>query len=176
MGRRTGSAWLQSTYAVDSCVSQNSRSSASVLNTGTPFLGRIAPGPPSEIPRFLEVCAVINHSLFAMHISRRNHPNPGSGRAQCKCHVQFSASIRLAQRVEALLHRAVPRIGENTQRCVEENLLGFRLSYTVLLAAFSGIPCIPIETSNTPSFKQVVYCHHIQMTHTAWAQASCAIE
>jgi hypothetical protein len=81
--------------------------------------------------------------------------------------VQFSASIRLAQRVEALLHRAVPRIGENTQRCVEENLLGFRLSYAVLLGAFLGIPCIPIETGNAPPFKHVVYYHHIHMTHTA---------
>lgn len=64
LGKRTGSARPQSTYAVDSCVSQNSRSSASVLNSETPFLGRTASGPPSEIPRFLEVCAVINDSLI----------------------------------------------------------------------------------------------------------------
>ncbi len=36
-GRRTRSAWLQSTWSAESCVSQKARSSASVRKVGTGF-------------------------------------------------------------------------------------------------------------------------------------------
>ena len=88
-GNRTSSARLQSTYAVDSCVSQNARSSASVLNAGTRVLGRTAPGPPSGVPRFLEIRAVvINDSRFALQVSLRNNSNPSSIRPQRHDHAQ----------------------------------------------------------------------------------------
>src|SRR6056297_572901 len=70
-GMRTGRASLQSTYSLESCVCQNSRSSDSVLNAGVSFLRFDIPG-----------------LLFSMHRPGRNDANLCAFPAQRKGDMQ----------------------------------------------------------------------------------------
>src|SRR6056297_777357 len=131
-GIRTGRASLQSTYSLESCVCQNSRSSDSVLNAGASFLR-------FDIPSF----------LFSMHRPRRDHTNSGAFPAQGKGDMQKPLLKRLSQRVPTRFHLAMVPIFHHQQRLFEKHLLGLQLADPVLVRVLAGIAGVPSKTNDT---------------------------
>ena len=57
-----------------------------------------------------------------MHVSRRYHPNKGSVLPESESDVQQAVLSRFSQCIETWFFSAVPRIVDNDQRIVEEQL------------------------------------------------------
>ena len=78
-GSRALAACVQSTYSVQSCISQKVRSAISLLNDGTTLFKRGALRWPSGVLQCFALCVVTDNPLLAVHVSSRDHPNQGSG-------------------------------------------------------------------------------------------------
>lgn len=79
LGNAAGFAFFQSTYTVESWLSQNARSSASVLNSGV-FLVLVISGP-----------------LFPVHVTSRNNAYQAAGFAQGESDMEASIIVCAAQ-------------------------------------------------------------------------------
>src|ERR1700735_910704 len=84
LGKRTHWAFCQSTYSVESCVSQKTRSAASVLKSGTGFNG------------FL-----IAQSLLAVHGARGHHANSRAVAPHRKRHLELAPGVGFSECVVA---------------------------------------------------------------------------
>lgn len=115
-GKTDRCACVQSRYSVESCVSQNSRSSASFLNTGISL-------------RLL----FINGTFLSVHIPCRNDADQGLRLSERKSDVKQATRVCLSQGMEPLFSLAVFGIGRQQQRSIEEYLLGLPLGDAVLV-------------------------------------------
>src|ERR1700759_4770322 len=130
LGRRTRSALLQSTYSVESCVSQNFRSSASVLKRG------------------IGLALLIEPSFLSIHVACGNHPDQSAIASESKSDVQETCLRRLPQRVKSLLVSAVLHVLDNDQGIVEENAFGLGLTNVMFVCALTAIAVVPVKPGN----------------------------
>jgi len=102
----------------------------------------------SRALRALGLCFAIDSSFLPVHVSCRDHPDQCPVGSQCKGDVQPSAVISLPQRMEAGFVGAVPRIRDNAEGGIKEDLFRLRLAHLVLVAALARIARVPIESNN----------------------------
>ena len=103
LGNRDWTAFDQSTYSVESWVSQNFRSSFSDLNLGMGLS-----------------FGFINFSLLWMHISGGYHPNFSSFSSQSERYVQQPSFIRFTEGVKSLFRVAVFFIMKHEQGFIKK--------------------------------------------------------
>lgn len=65
--------------------------------------------------------------------------------AKCESDMQTPLILRTAKGVEACLNLTVPDIGEQQQRLVEKDLLGFRLTDPVFVCTLARVSWIPLK-------------------------------
>jgi hypothetical protein len=76
--------------------------------------------------------------------------------------MQSTSFERSSQRVKPGFGSAVALVLENEQGLIEERLLGFSLSYTMLVDALARVPRVPIEADNARPIDHVVYWRDIR--------------
>ena len=97
-----------------------------------------------------------------MHGPRRNHPDQPAIAAQREADVKWPPVIGVAKSLQSELMNTVANILDDQKRIVEKDLLGFRLSNTMLLDTLAAIPFIPIKALDPPKVKHFVYYRNIR--------------
>jgi len=127
-GKRTRFAWAQSTYSVESCVSQNVRSSASVVNLG------------------IALSALFIHtSFFAVHLPGGDRADLPPCKSQGERDVQQPSRSSLSQGMKAGLHLAMFQIRSKHEGHMKKDLLDFGLADLMFVFTLAVVACIPIE-------------------------------
>ena len=127
LGKRVGRASFQSTWSLESWLSQNARSSASDRNSGV----------------FLVL--LINDSLLSVHVARGNYAYPGIGGPEGKGDMQLSGIIGHTKSMKSPLFLTMPGIFQYQEWLVKENLLCFGLANAVFVHALARVPLAPLK-------------------------------
>src|SRR5581483_11235228 len=124
----------QSRYSVVSCVSQNSRSSASVRKRGI------------GLRRFLAMLGFlrIQAALPTTHVPGHNRSHQGV--PDREDNGQAPPGIGPTQDIVPDFDLGVCDVRPEQNRSVEEDLLGLSLAYVVRQPVFLGVPGIPLKT------------------------------
>ena len=127
-GNRIRCALDQSRYSVESCISQNARSWASVLNLGIDLSLLFIEAP-----------------FLAVHIAGGDWANFPSLKSQGESNMQQPSPGGLPQGMKARLSLAVLQVRNEDKRHVEKDLLDLGLADMMFVFALALIACIPIE-------------------------------